>query len=388
MAGDAFAAALAEAARLDMPVVAHHPENLPISDVLESGLSALAHVEELLGSSFLREPGDADPDSLRAVGRRVAESGTRLITTLEFFTGMQEQATDAFYGMIVRPELAYVSPERRRAWLDDGHREYIDESEIPWYDAAVRALHEITVGVHEAGGTVVAGTDTPLEFTVPGFSLRRELDHLVLAGLSPLDALRAATVAPADLVGQEDLGRIEVGARADLIVLREDPTAGLDALDVLDGLVLRGRWIPPERLDRALDQLAAAYARAEVERAARARVERELVDIARAGGVEALSAEIARLSELPSAPRIGQAGLNRLGYEMLAADDVETAIEIFRLNVRLHPESANPHDSLGEAYLEAGELDLAEASYRRALELDPTLDSARRGLEIIAERRR
>lgn len=383
----AFEAGIDEAAGLGLPVVGHRPDNLPVKMVLRSGMVALTHVEELLGSSLLSEPVGLSEDSARAIARAVVESGTAVITTLAFFVGMRDQATDRFYGLITQPELAYVSAERRHAWLYNGHREYIEPEELPWYDTAVADLQRIAGAIHEQGGILVAGTDTPLEYTVPGFSLHDELEQLVAVGLTPLDALRSATVFPADLFGRGDLGRIRVGAAADLLVLAADPTASVEALQRVDAVVLRGRWHPRDTLRQQREALAARYARDEVLRAARERVREGVLALVREQGTEAAVEEMRRAARLPDATRLGEADLNSLGYRLLADGDVSTAIEIFGLNVRLYPESANVYDSLAEAYLMAGRLDEAERNYRRALELDSTMDSARRGLREIEEQR-
>ncbi|MDX1577707.1 MAG: amidohydrolase family protein [Gemmatimonadota bacterium] len=382
----AFRAATDRAREMGLPVVAHHPENLPVLGVLDR-LDALAHLEEVLGSSLIESPGDLAPDSIASVAEAIVSSSTAVITTLGFFTGMRDQATDEFYRMIGRPELAYVSPERRRAWLYDGHREYIGPADIPWYDAAVEVLHRLAGAIQSAGGTLIAGTDTPLEYTVPGVSLVRELDELAASGLEPYEALRAATVAPADLLERPDLGRIREGASADLLIVSGDPTESLAALRNIHGVVLRGRFVSRAELDRSLDALAAAYARREIPIAARRRVAREIADLVRREGVPAAVEELRRLRTVESSVALDEGDINDLGYGFLAAGDVDTAVEIFRLNVELHPGSGNARDSLGEAYLERGDLDRAERAYRRALELDPTLDSARRALEEIEQRR-
>ena len=63
--------------------------------------------------------------------------------------------------------------------------------------------------------------------------------------------------------------------------------------------------------------------------------------------------------------------LNRLGYQLLQAKKVSDAIEIFKLNVEMFPQSANAYDSLGEAYMTSGNKELAIANYKKSLELDP-----------------
>lgn len=64
--------------------------------------------------------------------------------------------------------------------------------------------------------------------------------------------------------------------------------------------------------------------------------------------------------------------LNVLGYQLVGLKRAKDAIEIFKLNVEMFPGSANPYDSLGEAYLEDGQKDLALVNYKKAAELDPT----------------
>jgi imidazolonepropionase-like amidohydrolase len=87
--------------------------------------------------------------------------------------------------------------------------------------------------MHDAGVRIVAGTD----YGLPGFSLLRELELYVDAGLSPLEAIRAATVVPAEVMGlSSELGTIEVGKRADLVVLDADPL-----IDIHN--VRTGRWV-------------------------------------------------------------------------------------------------------------------------------------------------
>jgi len=82
---------------------------------------------------------------------------------------------------------------------------------------------------HAAGVPVLAGTDAPNTGSWHGVSLHRELELLVQAGLTPLEALRAATSAPADAFRLPDRGRITVGRRADLLLVDGDPTTDVRA---------------------------------------------------------------------------------------------------------------------------------------------------------------
>jgi predicted amidohydrolase YtcJ len=112
---------------------------------------------------------------------------------------------------------------------------------------------EMTGAAHAAGVQILAGTDTPDSFAFPGTGLHDELDHLVQAGLSPLDALRAATLEPASFLGLEGkAGIIEPGARADLVLLSGNPLDDISAVRTTRTVVLAGTVYDRDDLDALL----------------------------------------------------------------------------------------------------------------------------------------
>ena len=86
------------------------------------------------------------------------------------------------------------------------------------------------VPLRDAGVSLLAGTDTGLPGTSFGESLLQELSLLVEAGLSPMEALTAATAVPAQRFGMRDRGLIAPGLRADLLLVEGDPTADVSAV--------------------------------------------------------------------------------------------------------------------------------------------------------------
>jgi len=86
---------------------------------------------------------------------------------------------------------------------------------------------------------------------------------------------------------------------------------------------------------------------------------------------EALAAYRRIKREQPGNASVSEARLNNLGYELLRAKKHREAVAVFALNVELYPQSSNVYDSLGEAYMESGERELAIKNYRRSLELNP-----------------
>jgi Tfp pilus assembly protein PilF len=67
--------------------------------------------------------------------------------------------------------------------------------------------------------------------------------------------------------------------------------------------------------------------------------------------------------------RVNEATMNALGYDLMSITDMKKAVQVFKLNVELHPDYANGYDSLGEAYMKSGDKNLAIRNYEKALEL-------------------
>jgi hypothetical protein len=101
--------------------------------------------------------------------------------------------------------------------------------------------------MHESGVPIAAGTDTPIALSVPGYSLHSELEMLVRAGLSPLEAIGAATVKPAEYFSlQKEMGSIDVGKRADMVLLDADPLVDISNSKRISAVISKGRLIQRE----------------------------------------------------------------------------------------------------------------------------------------------
>ncbi len=101
-----------------------------------------------------------------------------------------------------------------------------------------------------AGGLVAAGSDAANQLLAPGLSLHEELSLLVAAGLTPIEALTAATRKGAELLRADSLGRVAAGKVADLIVLDANPVADIGATRRIAFVMARGAIIKPDSLRR------------------------------------------------------------------------------------------------------------------------------------------
>jgi imidazolonepropionase-like amidohydrolase len=112
---------------------------------------------------------------------------------------------------------------------------------------------QIVKTLHAAGVRILAGTDAPMPQVYPGFALHKELELLVEAGLSNADALRSATVWPADFLAlSESIGSIAMGKRADLLLLDGNPLSNISQTQRIHAVVLDGRLFLRADLDRLL----------------------------------------------------------------------------------------------------------------------------------------
>jgi len=219
-----------------------HEERLRILDTYEPGSGA-----ELRGSlhRLQRNPAVSSEDESRC-----AEVLSALVNTI--------QVPTARLGA-----LPLISPLDRDDWQDAAARLpnniSDDWKELPWWiakDPSERDTlyadwsFEMIGRMNAAGLPIGAGTDTPLGVAIPGYSLHNELDILVQAGLTPLEALRSATVTPASFFSlEEEMGTIDVGKRADLVLLVADPLTDIRNTRQIDVVISKGFIVPRTALE-------------------------------------------------------------------------------------------------------------------------------------------
>lgn len=276
---EVFLAILEEAGRRDLIVTGHMPFSVRFAEAVAGGLDATEHLyypfkgaaanEDSVTAAILARRGTDRPLGFWAAldllaprydevlaGRlfaRMAEAGTAAVPTLHIgrvLAGVAEADHSR------DPELRYVAPALRATYA--GRVEAARRSS-PEARRARAALQRTFVGMvprmREAGVVILAGSDAGASnsYVYPGFSLHAELEELVAAGLSPLDALRAATVRPAAFMRRgHELGQVREGYRADLILLDADPLREIAATRGIHAVVLDGRLLGRAALDSLL----------------------------------------------------------------------------------------------------------------------------------------
>lgn len=260
-----------------MRLMGHVPHSLALQDVLKSGQATIEHLGGIAAAaqgadSPMKEIGLYDEsrawqhvtdERLAEIAIATREAGTWNCPTLVV---MQKWAQgDEAKAMLARPEMRYVSPGIRAFWGPDSPMNYLNRipaaevnaahDALPFQRKAVRALRD-------AGAGILLGTDMGNPFVTAGFALHEELGHLVAAGLTPYQALRAGTVDAARCMqAEEDWGTLAVGQRADLLLLEANPFEDVRNAQKRVGVVLHGRWMPEDELHAELERRAASFER-------------------------------------------------------------------------------------------------------------------------------
>jgi hypothetical protein len=286
---EAFFAVADEARGLGLEFGGHVPLTVRASEASDAGMATIEHITGILEECSTKEEAlrptlvasyqgvdelsqafwptlvelaeSFDDQKCQQLYERLAANGTWHIPTLN---------VDAFYAGLELP---------RQDWRDDSNIKYVPRIEVElWnrlehdyfegvenYKQALQPhfqkSFEITQDTHRAGVPMMAGSDAGEYGIVWGFGLHDELEFLVVAGLSELEALQAATLSPARYRGMEDqLGTVEKGKLADLVLLSANPLEDISNTQAIDIVIADGRVYRRSELDALLNKVE-EYAR-------------------------------------------------------------------------------------------------------------------------------
>jgi imidazolonepropionase-like amidohydrolase len=305
-----------------------------------------------------------DPKKAAALFARFAKNQTWQSPTLTVLRAVAFGDDPAFRN---DARLKYMPRSIQAQWLPENDFRFRFNTADDWETAKLSYRHglEIVREMRGAGVKFLAGTDALNPFCFPGFSLHDELALLVEGGLTPMEALQAATLNPAIYMGKsETLGTVETGKFADLVLLDANPLNDIGNTKRIAAVIVAGKLF-----DRA--QLDGMLANAEKIASLKSIAEALFQTIEKHDVANAVQQYRELRSKQPDAYEFGEDELNGLGYRLMLAKKVKDAIEIFKLNVEAYPQSGNAYDGLAESYMLNGDNELAIESYKKSLELDP-----------------
>ena len=252
---EAYLALTDEASKVGLKVVGHKPRSV-------SAVEAARHQRSIEHARFLLHETYDGADELRKLAgtsdwkedRRAMVDRHNIAAAQRIFDAMREYGTyyvpthltrwsDAYADsadVIEDPALMYMHPLMKMQWREDIDallkRDSSLDARKAYMDFYIKGL-ALTKQAHDAGVKVMVGTD----YITPGLDVHRELEQLVRAGLSPRDALEAATIVPAEYAGASELyGDIATGKIADLIILNANPLEDIRNTQSIEAVIFSG----------------------------------------------------------------------------------------------------------------------------------------------------
>jgi imidazolonepropionase-like amidohydrolase len=266
----AFDSLAATANRLRIPFAGHVPLEIGLDVALTSKYSTIDHLDGFVEAMYngiapltaqvngffgLGIMQQLDRSRFQSIVDRVKASGVAMVPTQILMDNYANERTGE--QLTTLPEFKYWVPQQVTGWRTQkdnllaqppASREQRDEF------LALRRRFIKTL--YDAGVPFLLGSDAPQLWNVPGFSAHRELGSLVLAGLTPYQALRTGTVNVAKFLGEDGRsGIVRQGARADLILLDANPLQDVANTLKINGVVISGRWIGPAEREKLLAPL-------------------------------------------------------------------------------------------------------------------------------------
>jgi imidazolonepropionase-like amidohydrolase len=238
-----------EARRHGMGWGGHVSNIVGLDGALAAGQATVDHLDNYY------EAAGGDHARIPELAERTRQAGVAVVPTMalwEVILGAHPAEP-----MMSRPELRFMPRNMVEQWARNVEQRVAgaDASEVR---RTVAFRNAMLKGLNDAGAEILMGTDAPQLFSVPGFSLRRELAVMAQVGMTPYEILRSGTVNVARHLGEEaESGTVAVGRRADLLLLEADPLRDIGAVARVAGVMVAGRWLDRAALDARLAEIAA-----------------------------------------------------------------------------------------------------------------------------------
>lgn len=236
----------------------HVPAEVGLEHAIEMGQETFDHIDgyaELLEA----EKGPVDERKLAAIVKKSKDANVWIVPTSALW--------EVLYGTIPLEtlkgydELKYVSSSTVDAW-SQAFQNRLGQMPREAAQNVIAGRTRILRALHQGGVKILMGTDAPQQFSVPGFSLHRELLRMQAAGMSPYEILKSGTVNVGQYFAKQDsFGTVEPGRRADLVLLDANPLDDIHNVAKISGVMVRGRWFSRADLDAGLAKIAAKHKR-------------------------------------------------------------------------------------------------------------------------------
>lgn len=269
---DVFNEVVKTARKVNITFSGHIPAQVGIERAIEAGYASIDHLDgyvegltpasaktDLDASGFFgfNFTDDVNTDLIPELAAKTKGAKIWIVSTQALIerTLSPRSADD----LLMDPEMRYIPGATRYQWRLAKQNLTSDPGYNPGKAERFFALRQkIMRGLNRSKVGFLLGSDSPQYFNVPGFSIHREMQAMVRAGLSNNDVLRSGTVNPALFFKQEGkFGTISKGAAADLVLLSANPLENINNTQLIDGVMVHGQWLPKAYIQQRLDAIAA-----------------------------------------------------------------------------------------------------------------------------------
>jgi imidazolonepropionase-like amidohydrolase len=241
---EVFFAVAEEAPKLGLTFVGHVPLAVKVEEAADAGIRSIEHLSnyQVFGECMMSDAYTLS--DCRRFFEKLAAKGVWQTPTLAFF----QTIPDVFSGQPLA-HAEYASDSLLKLTRDNVEGSHLSAHQLEQLRLDGQMALKVIPDMYLLGNRFLAGCDG----LVPGFCLHDELEWFTKAGFSPLQALQTTTINPARFLGREDTqGSIEVGKRADLVLLGANPLLDIRNVGHIEDVVVRGSLVTKQAIDKIL----------------------------------------------------------------------------------------------------------------------------------------